>query len=1018
MKNKNEYFGHLKLYEHFFEISSPEQITIVNKHIDYCIPLLNLYYKGFPTYTLHNLKHQQNILELIGDLLGTKLKDITSLEAAMIILSAIYHDIGMVFSNKELSDIENEGSFQTFLNENFKAKLNYQESNSVLTDSLAEWYCRWMHAKRVWLFLTNVENLKWGTIALNKALGDICESHNSDASILNDDDKFETNFIDQGDFKFCAILLRLGDILDFDNSRTPKSVYEYLDLDNPKNENEKVSKDEWGKHLCSEGFSIMHRGINIELKFTAGPEHPQIEKNIQTFLDVIEDELKKCSAVVDKCSAKWRNFKLPLSINRTNIKSQNYKKGDYRLSLDENQIIKLLAGENLYDTQFVFIRELLQNAIDTSRMRQYHELSNGNDTFKIMPIQISTWIDINGYRWVRVDDFGMGINEYTVVNHLLRKGNSYYNSDYFKIQKRYFKEKTNKDFTPISRFGIGLLSCFILGDAVEINSRALPIRQTNSEEEKIRISIQGLQSQYFMQTEKDRHRPLEMPKEFGNENGFRAEFGTSLAVRINRSKDYLDFDRSLKLMINNYVTCSPIDVYYSGEKIGVDFNETLNTPLSEKYFYPFAKEEKNQIEEIIQKKIDTDIGVEVLPINISSNSNSSNSNLKGQIVLLRLTCENFQSRGFMDNWEFQFSIGDQDKKTLRFSAVHFNPITNKNEDREVNLNLNKIFDEAFEAPAFNRLFLLKHDRQNFYIRNIQIIHNGINVPNYSDKYSYRYEPKLEFVKNLFDYSYAGYNKEHFACFGIVYLEDALIPDLSVARSIIKGFGFNIYSSIFFATKELNSYLNIGHLFYEYIDNIDEDFSLAEIREDILVTNKIWDNEKLISSEHGVMSINELKEKLKEGEIKIHIIQGGRFYNSLIKGLIEINFFIEYNIENSGSSFFKITSAKSESILSRGIERHPPLLFALFNDSTILSHNKFINESHWLAKWMLSNHSLLLEGFETYFNILIRFILEKNPDGINKIVDYFKSVLPEGNKPVNQLISKSDYFEEKQEDLPF
>jgi hypothetical protein len=34
----------------------------------------------------------------------------------------------------------------------------------------------------------------------------------------------------KADLLFCAILLRLADILDFDNSRTPDEVYTYLEL--------------------------------------------------------------------------------------------------------------------------------------------------------------------------------------------------------------------------------------------------------------------------------------------------------------------------------------------------------------------------------------------------------------------------------------------------------------------------------------------------------------------------------------------------------------------------------------------------------------------------------------------------------------------------------------------------------------------------------------------------------------------------------------------------------------------
>ena len=607
--------------------------------VDRGLALLDRYYLAFPKYTLHNRQHQKNIIRLIGEFLGDKVKKLSKLECALIILSAIYHDIGMVFSDKQLKDIEKEPTFKLFLNENIKAKLDYNENSKKISEDIAEWYCRWMHAKRVWYFLDDLDKFKWGTVSFRDALGHICESHNSEANTLIDDKIFETDYLNNADLRFCAVLLRLGDILDFDNSRTPQSVYEFLDLDNPKNRNEQISRDEWNKHLCSDGFSFEHEEGQVKLKFTAGPKHPQIEKNIQTFLDIIEDELIKCQSVLIKCSKKWRDFKIPLSINRLSIKSQNYKKGDYRLSLDESQIIKLLAGENLYDNEFVFIRELLQNAIDTSRMREYHENSEGNVNFKIQPIQITTWVDNIGYRWVRLDDFGMGINEYVLTNHLLKKGNSFYNSDFFKIQKLFYKEKTTKDFTPISRFGIGLLSCFILGDTVEINTRSVPIKETNTGEEKIRVSIEGLQGQYFFQTENNKHIPLEMPKIDTNEKAYRYDYGTSIAVRINKSKDHSDFEDALEQMIKGCVLCSPVDIFYSGKKVGLDFDKTLNSSLTNYKFHPFTSKNKSIIEEIINEKISAKIGIEIFSIDLTSQS--KNPNFKGQIFFVRVRCDDF-----------------------------------------------------------------------------------------------------------------------------------------------------------------------------------------------------------------------------------------------------------------------------------------------------------------------------------------------------------------------------------------
>lgn len=179
-------------------------------------------------------------------------------------------------------------------------------------------------------------------------------------------------------------------------------------------------------------------------------------------------------------------------------------------------------------------------------MREFYEHSKGNLSFKVKPIDVSTWIDNNGQRWVRVDDYGMGMNEYVIQNHLLNKGNSYYKSDTFKFQKLKISNSLTKDFTPISRFGIGLLSCFILGDKIDINT--MPIDHSD----KIRLSISGMNNHYILQSENEKHIPIEMPKQFGDEKSYRTENGSSISIRINANKDHLNFEKEFPRMLKEY----------------------------------------------------------------------------------------------------------------------------------------------------------------------------------------------------------------------------------------------------------------------------------------------------------------------------------------------------------------------------------------------------------------------------------------------------------------------------------
>lgn len=63
-------------------------------------------------------------------------------------------------------------------------------------------------------------------------------------------------------------------------------------------------------------------------------------------------------------------------------------------------------------------------------------------------------------RVMEVGDNGTGMTQSIIVNNLLKAGSSRYQEPDFK--------KEHPDFTPISRFGIGVMSTFMIADKVEV----------------------------------------------------------------------------------------------------------------------------------------------------------------------------------------------------------------------------------------------------------------------------------------------------------------------------------------------------------------------------------------------------------------------------------------------------------------------------------------------------------------------------------------------------------------------
>src|SRR5690606_18138042 len=106
----------------------------------------------------------------------------------------------------------------------------------------------------------------------------------------------------------------------------------------------------------------------------------------------------------------------------------------------------------------VAIREIVQNAIDAGRLQNLiGSIDTKHDS------DVSVHFDITARR-LRVTDRGVGMSEQVVQEHFLRVGSSSY-------QTKEFRTK-HPEFNSISRFGIGVLSAFMIADEIRVSTVA------------------------------------------------------------------------------------------------------------------------------------------------------------------------------------------------------------------------------------------------------------------------------------------------------------------------------------------------------------------------------------------------------------------------------------------------------------------------------------------------------------------------------------------------------------------
>ncbi|OOV25771.1 hypothetical protein BXU11_13945 [Flavobacterium sp. LM5] len=432
----------------FGEKSFPLSNNLSNNLIPVAEILSNRIPSYMAEYTLHDIKHCKAILDNINNIIPSDVH-LNIVELTILFQAVILHDIGMVINKTKAIQIKEREGFKNILLEYDKGA----DEDEILTE-----YIRRTHVQRSLEYINNFKkdfstykiDFEFKGIDISDWVKNVIESHSLPIEKLYDSEKYPTEKLIEHhsvNIQYLSILLRLGDILDFDIYRTPYFLFVHI---NPEN---KISRQEWAKHLSIEGKRFSENEIRFDAKCT----NSKIERGVREFVNWIEIERRESIALLEaKGHSEYKlNLKNNVLINVRNDGSYIYT--DLKLDLDYKKVLNILMGTELYDTPDIFIRELLQNAYDACKYRQELCIIDGEAYEAKIHIKYDTTTNI-----LEIEDNGIGIDTTTFEKYVLKIGNSFYKSKSF--------EKEHLKFTPISNFGIGILSCFMVSETINIQS--------------------------------------------------------------------------------------------------------------------------------------------------------------------------------------------------------------------------------------------------------------------------------------------------------------------------------------------------------------------------------------------------------------------------------------------------------------------------------------------------------------------------------------------------------------------
>ena len=504
----------------------------------------------FDQYTVHKISHIDEMLKIAEWLIPKKTQEeMTAAEWLMLTLSIYFHDLGMVVSKKEFNERDDNIKFKEFKQEICEnASIEYQE---YIKDEnyLYQEFVRKHHASRIKSWLENKNETEFGfandqSEIINGILSNllpkfktdlamICESHHKDdidnfnkykicARYGNDDDS-------SVNLNYIAIILRCADLLHITNDRTPPIERKLLGVANP------VSVLEWEKQKAvralspqkkrnSEGNiddSIEKDTIDVTAYFF-GADTAEAYFGLSSYLQYMRKELMNCNKIAElakrqegsKYSFPWKD------VDESNITTEGFEAKKLSFTIEQDNILKLLVGHTLYNDSSVVVRELTQNAIDAIKLQNYI------DSNKISKIKKNK-ITINWNSKKRVLSFydnGTGMTISDIENYLLKVGASKYRQKQF--------EKEYKDFNPISRFGIGLLTCFMVANDVDIETNT-----TDSENVNV-LCLRNVNGKYLLKK-----------KDKSEADPYIKEHGTIINLHIRPDVDMSNLENNLRKWI-------------------------------------------------------------------------------------------------------------------------------------------------------------------------------------------------------------------------------------------------------------------------------------------------------------------------------------------------------------------------------------------------------------------------------------------------------------------------------------
>lgn len=524
----------------------------------------------YPHFSNHNASHSQQILVNIERILGKDIELLSATDTWLILEAAYWHDVGMLVDAKNAKAVHGDADFlfmvKTIANdkghdlhlfckayelggwtEAVGSETHPFDGVEKYRQLIAEWFRR-NHDKRIGTLVADpfselgISSPRTELLPnrLYRYLGQICMSHGMNFSDVMEKLPYKQTGLGVEDChpRFVGCLLRLGDLFDLDDNRFCPVMAKHV------SNMPSVSHHHKDKHLSLREFQLDKRTVKLVAECPDELAYVETQNWFNWIREEFQNQMSQWNLIVPNLNFGSLPTIEQLEV-RIGVKYENGIKKEkillnnkpMQFSLDQENVIEILEGRNIYQDEISVFREIIQNAIDATLMRVWLDniklLENNHNPYDKLvrsildqyPIIVDfTKIkDIEGSRdsiWeISIVDNGIGISTSDLM-YMQKIAGSKNN-----IKRQKIISSMPLWMRPSGSFGIGLHSGFLLAKDLELDNKILITTKSIFTNEILNVEL---------------HSPL------GNKKGYcfiercptdLGKFGTEIRIKFNVKED-------------------------------------------------------------------------------------------------------------------------------------------------------------------------------------------------------------------------------------------------------------------------------------------------------------------------------------------------------------------------------------------------------------------------------------------------------------------------------------------------